>query len=134
MDTNNIYGNNIGDSPSYINSAIEVDSTPRHHEEISSVPVESSQGGAYEEISDIVTDRPSVQDGSAYEQLRHETSNTPDLYCNVNNQDNVGAAVTPNNTTPVYENVHWRPLLGDYTVKRFDFLNVLRFKGAENTY
>ena len=135
MDTNNIYGNNVGDSPSYINSAIEVDSTPRYYEEIPNVPVESSQGGAYEEISDTVTDRPSVQDGSAYEPLRHETSNRPDLNYNVYSQDSVGAAVAPNNTTSVYENVHWRALIWDYhTVKRLDFLNILLSKGTDNTY
>ena len=102
MNTNTIYENNDGDSPSYVNSAVERDTTPGYYEEILDSPADSSQVGPYEEMSDIVTDRPSVQDSNTYEPIRHETSNTP---ADVHSQH------TPKNTKPLYENMHWSPLL-----------------------
>ena len=100
MNTNTIYENN-GDSPSYVNSAVERDRTPGYYEEILDSPADSSQVGPYEEMSDVVTDRPSVQDGNTYEPLRHETSNTP---ANFHSQH------IPKNTKSLYENMHWSSL------------------------
>ena len=108
FDNNIIHENNGGDPPSYMNSAVEGDSTPGDYVEIlEDFPVDASQVGPYEEISDVVTDRPNVQDSNTYEPLRHETSKSPGLYYNVHNEDTVAASVAPKNTQSPYENVHW---------------------------